>query len=207
MSVTMSQTRMPAARRRAQILEAAAVEFARTGLAGTALETIGARAGITHPRIVQMFGTKRELFGCVVEQTFDRIEEVFKDAASGSRVAVGAHALERLATAYLRLLRREPTIGPLMLQGFAAAEDGVVRECVKRRYLGLQRLAGSLSDADPMQVRSLFAGGLVITVSSVLGLPGARTDVRWAGWVLDLSTSEPDAGDTRATTSNQAPEG
>ena len=207
MSATIAQTRMPAAQRRAEILEAAAVEFARTGLAGTVLETIATRAGISHPRIVQIFGTKRALFECVLEQMFDRIEEVFEDAAPGSGIADNTTALERLAASYLRLLRRERTIGPLMLQGLAAADEEIIRELVKRRYLTLQRLAGSLAGADPMQVRSLFAAGLVVTVSTVLDLPGARTDVRWAAWLFDLSTSQQDTGDTHTTTtSNQDPQ-
>ncbi|WIX89846.1 helix-turn-helix domain-containing protein [Amycolatopsis sp. DG1A-15b] len=54
--------RLPAAARRAGIIEAADAEFAANGLAGTRLEAIAARAGISHPRIVQMFGSERKLF-------------------------------------------------------------------------------------------------------------------------------------------------
>ena len=51
--------RKPESIRRVEIISAAAVEFAETGLAGTRLEAIAARAAISHPRIVQMFGSKR----------------------------------------------------------------------------------------------------------------------------------------------------
>jgi hypothetical protein len=106
-SQPVARPRMPAAERRAAILEAATTEFAETGLAGTRLEAIAARAGISHPPVVQMFGSKSAFF---------------------------------------------------------------------------------LADALP--VRSFFATGLVFTVSTVLDLPGRRTDTAWSTWLLQLSAPQ-----------------
>ena len=47
--------------RRASILRAAIVEFARSGYAGTSTEAIAARAGISQPYLFRLFGTKKDL--------------------------------------------------------------------------------------------------------------------------------------------------
>jgi AcrR family transcriptional regulator len=178
---TSPRVRKPASIRRAEILAAATVEFAETGLAGTRLEVIAARAEISHPRIVQMFGSKQALFLEVVDSVFDRVLAAFADAA-----ASGAPQLTTLGDAYRRLLQRDRTVSLVMLQGFAAAGDATVREAVAHRYLALQRAVAELTGADALQVRTFFATGLVATVSTALALPGKRTDARWGAWLLEL---------------------
>jgi AcrR family transcriptional regulator len=185
--------RKPASVRRAEILEAAAVEFAETGLAGTRLETIAARAGVSHPRIVQMFGSKRALFGEAIETVFDRVEAAFVEAA-GRRQRTAGSSLVALGDAYRRLLQRDRTIALAMLQAYAAAGDNVVRDTVARRYLAMQQRVAELTDADALQVRTFFATGLIVTVSTALELPGKRTDANWGAWLLNLSASQPAPG-------------
>jgi len=172
------RARLPAAARRAGIIEAADAEFAANGLAGTRLEAIAGRAGISHPRIVQMFGTKQKLFLEVVHAAFDRIGAAF-DGAEPSLAALG--------TAYVRLLRRDPTVGLVVLQGYAAAADETVREAVRRRHLGLMDAVARLTGADALQVRTFFATGLVQTISVALELPGQRADTAWSAWILELA--------------------
>ena len=60
--VGMVPVRQSADVRRASILRAAIVEFARSGYAGTSTEAIAARAGISQPYIFRLFGTKKDLF-------------------------------------------------------------------------------------------------------------------------------------------------
>jgi AcrR family transcriptional regulator len=169
--------RMPAAARRAVILEAACAEFARNGLAGGRLEVIAERAGISHPRIVQIFGSKKKLFLEVVDATFDKIEAAFEGAEP---------KLTGLGDAYRKLLRREHTIGLVMLQGFAAAADGDVQEAVRRRHLNLMKSIARLTGADALQVRTFFATGLIQTVSTALELSERRADTAWSAWILQL---------------------
>jgi len=186
-AATPARVRKPASIRRAEILDAATVEFAETGLAGTRLEVIAARAEISHPRIVQMFGSKRALFLEVVDLIFDRVHAAFAEAAASDASQLGT-----LGDAYRRLLQRDRTVSLVMLQGFAAAGDATVREAVGHRYLALQRAVAELTGADALQVRTFFATGLVATVSTALALPGKRTDARWGAWLLDL-VEAPDA--------------
>jgi AcrR family transcriptional regulator len=172
------RSRLPAAARRVGIIEAADVEFAANGLAGTRLEAIAGRAGISHPRIVQMFGSKQKLFLEVVHAAFDKIEEVF-ERAEPTLVALGA--------AYVRLLQSERTVGLVVLQGYAAAADETVRKAVRRRHLGLIHSITRLTGADALQVRTFFATGLVQTISTALELPGRRADTSWSAWILELA--------------------
>ena len=186
MSAPATRARRPASERRKEILAAATVEFAETGLAGTRLEVIAARAGISHPRIVQMFGTKRALFLAVIESTFDRIETAFTVATAGA-ARQDTTALVALGNAYRQLLERDRTVGLVMLQGYAAAADEAVRKLVSRRYRQLQRTVTALTGADARAIRSFFATGLVFTVSTVLELPDRQVDTDWAQWLLAQS--------------------
>jgi AcrR family transcriptional regulator len=172
------RTRKPAAVRRAEIVEAADAEFALKGLSGAGIEAIAARVGISHPRIVQMFGSKRDLFLQVVHAAYDRIEATFESAEP---------TLSALGDAYRHLLQGRPTVGLVLLQAYAAAGDAAVQESVRRRQLDLQETITRLTGADPMQVRSFFATGLILTVSTVLDLPGRHADMEWCAWIIGLA--------------------
>ena len=176
--------------RRAEILNAAAIEFAETGLAGTRLEAIAARAGISHPRVVQMFGSKRALFLEVVDAAFDHIAAAFTAAATRSRTGDGATPLISLGDAYRRLLQRDWTVALMMLQSYAAAGDEAVREAVAGRHLALQQAVTDLTGADELEVRTFFATGLLVTISTALALPGKRTDAARGAWLLERVAHE-----------------
>jgi AcrR family transcriptional regulator len=172
--------RKPAAQRREEILRAAEVQFAATGLSGTRLEPIAAEVGVSHPRVVQMFGTKHSLFLEVVRAVFDRVEAAFE---------VAEPTLAGLGDTYRKLLRSEPTVGLVMLQSYAAAADATVRKAVRQRQLGLERLIADRTGADARQVRTFFAAGLALTVSAVLELSDDRADMTWGAWILDVVAS------------------
>ncbi|MEW2117062.1 helix-turn-helix domain-containing protein [Streptomyces sp. NPDC005474] len=173
-----ARSRKPAAVRRAEILEAADAEFALKGLSGAGIEAIAARVGISHPRIVQMFGSKLDLFLCVVHAAYDRIEATFESAEP---------TLSALGDAYGHLLHSRPTVGLILLQAYAAAGDAAVQESVRRRQLDLQQTITRLTAATPMQVRSFVATGLILTVSTVLDLPERRADTEWCAWIVGLT--------------------
>jgi len=177
----------PAAVRRQEIIAAAAMEFADNGLAGTRLEAIAGRAGVSHPRVVQMFGSKRGLFLEVVAWVFDSVAEAFV-AAAGPHDRRNGPTLVALGDAYRLLLQRDRTVALVMLHAYAAAGDTIVREEVAARYLALQQTVADLTDADALQVRTFFATGLLVTVSTALALPGRRTDAQWGAWLLELVT-------------------
>lgn len=187
MSSLKPTTRKPAAVRRAEILDAAAAQFARTGLAGTSLETIAAGIDVSHPRVVQMFGSKRALFLDALSATYERVGAEF-DAAGP--VADAPVPLAALGEAYRRLLARDPNVGLLILQGYAASGDESVRTAAARHHTQLERKITTLTAATSFEVRTFIATGLVITVSTALGLRGRRKDEAWAATLLSSFSAE-----------------
>lgn len=177
--------RKPASARRAEILEAASAQFAVHGLAGTSLESIAARVEVSHPRIVQMFGAKRTLFLDVLAAAYQQIDAEFSRAAADS--PDGVVPLIDLGQAYRRLLTRDGNIALVILQGYAAAGEETVRTAAARHHGDLQKRIAAISGADEFDVRTFIATGLVVTVSTALGLRGRRKDDAWAATLLNPS--------------------
>ena len=172
--------RLSSAARRAEILEAAVAEFADHGYHGARVEAIAARAGVTHPRVIQLFGSKQELFLAVVAAAFDRIEEAFARA-------VAAPGVERpfvaMGGAYRDLLA-DRSVLLVQLHAYAAAADAAVGAVVRARYSELQQVVARLSGGGPEEVRTFFSTGLVLTVSAAMRSPQVVADLAWATAVL-----------------------
>ncbi len=124
-------TRSTAEERREDVLQAALIEFAAGGLDGTSTDAIARRAGISQPYLFRLFPTKKELFVAAVERTFERVLNAMREAAEGF---AGMDAKERMADAYVELLRDE-TFLKLQLHAYAAAcDDADVREATRRGF-------------------------------------------------------------------------
>jgi AcrR family transcriptional regulator len=67
--------RMPRARRREQVLEAATRAFARAGFADTGLDAIAAEAGVTPVILYRHFASKADLYREVLENANNRLRE------------------------------------------------------------------------------------------------------------------------------------
>lgn len=63
--------RLPAARRREQLLDTAAKLFATLGYSGATTSQIAKEAGVTEPIIYRHFDSKRDLFIALIERTSD----------------------------------------------------------------------------------------------------------------------------------------
>src|SRR4029453_365640 len=91
-------TRLSAAERRDQILDAALIEFASSGFEGTSTEDIARRAGISQPYLFPLFGKKKEFFIAPPPRCFRETLEMFQRAAEGLR---GEEALKAMGKAYV----------------------------------------------------------------------------------------------------------
>lgn len=76
--------RLPAARRRRQLLDTALAVFAERGFHGTAMNDIADAAGVTKPVLYQHFRSKRELYREVLDDVGGRLEETIAKAAAGA---------------------------------------------------------------------------------------------------------------------------
>src|SRR5436305_5871766 len=89
----MSSPRLPALRRRRQLLDVALEVFADRGFHGTSMAEVAEAAGVTKPVLYQHFGSKRDLYRELLDDVGQRLlEDVQKAtaAAGGPRQQVAA---------------------------------------------------------------------------------------------------------------------
>src|SRR5580693_973344 len=85
--------RLPAARRRRQLLDIAVEVFATRGFHGTSMEELAEAAGVTKPVLYQHFSSKRLLYLELLDDVGSRlVDEVTTavDGATGPRAQVEA---------------------------------------------------------------------------------------------------------------------
>ena len=93
------RTRMTADERREQIIQAARTEFAARGYAAATTDAIAARAGVSQPYVIRLFGTKQALFLAVADDCFRQVHDVFSEAAADRAAGPGADGDGRPRTA------------------------------------------------------------------------------------------------------------
>lgn len=179
---------MPATARREAIVAAAIAEFAASGYAGTPVEAIARRVGVTQPYVFRLFGTKKALFLAAVQAGFARTRRLFAEAGERAQGQSGAPAavLDALAVAYRERLADRDLLR-LQLQAYAACDDPEIRSAVTTEMRAVYRTVASLSGADPAALDAWFATGVVLNVLAVVS-PPAATDL--TGWLHET----PDEG-------------
>jgi AcrR family transcriptional regulator len=185
--------RVPAAERRDALISAAVHEFAQTGLHGTPVDRIARRVGVAQPYVFSLFANKRELFLAAVDRGFDRIVEVFEDAAAGHRAGGAAEcgdALGAMGMAYVELLHTERDYLLLQHQSYAACADDVVRECVRRRYAELVARVSELSQETPERIDEFFRVGMALNVAAALNVEDLSVNCSWVRAELESATAD-----------------
>ena len=174
---------MKAEERREFVLEAAALEFARSGLHGTSAEAIADRAGISQPYIFRLFGTKRELFLAVVDRSFDHLLAALTEAVES---ADGDAVIPALEVAFERALTERD--GQLLhMQLYAACGDDEVRRAVRARFAECYRYVERAVGADSEEVRALFGRSLLRSVAAAMRLEELSGREAWAQRLLGPS--------------------
>ncbi|MCW2976676.1 MAG: transcriptional regulator, TetR family [Actinomycetia bacterium] len=158
----MTSTRLSAAERRDDVLDAALVEFAERGLEGTSTEDIARRAGISQPYLFRLFGTKKALFTASVTRCFRETLEMFQRAAEGKR---GQEALHAMGDAYVaELLTGDRVRLRAQLQAYAACDDPDIRAVVRNGYGDLVAYAQRVSGLPAPDISRFFATGMLMNV-------------------------------------------
>ena len=174
----MTTTRLSAAERRDDVLEAALVEFAERGLEGTSTEDIARRAGISQPYLFRLFGTKKELFKAAISRCFRETLEVFQRAAEGKR---GEEALKAMGASYRELLADRTRL-KAQLQSYAACDDPEICEVVRNGYGDIHAYVERVSGLPPEDVSRFFATGMLLNVVAAMDLQ--RSEEPWAKRLL-----------------------
>lgn len=179
-----TRTRMTAAQRSAQVLEAAIDAFAESGYAATRTDEIARRAGVSQPYVIRLFGSKQQLFLACLHEVCRRIEAVFR-AAEVPEGADTTEALRALGQSY-EIFLSERALPLVLLHGAAASADPVIGERMRERFGGIYRLIGELTGADTEQSRQFIATGMLLTVMTAMQVAGSDAiAVPWAEEILD----------------------
>jgi TetR/AcrR family transcriptional regulator, transcriptional repressor for nem operon len=130
----MRKSKQEAARTRERIVEAAALEFRRNGIAGTGLADLMAAAGLTHGGFYRHFGSKDQL---VAEACAAAMEAGAKTSVTALSHHGKRNGLEALAANYLSKSHRDDRSGGCP---FAALGSELVRADEKTRAVATEGL-------------------------------------------------------------------
>jgi AcrR family transcriptional regulator len=114
----------------AAAVEAAEVEIARSGIAGTSMRRVAERAGVSHTAIGRTFGDKAGLLAAVAAEGYRGLGDALE--------AAGPTMLE-LGRAYLRFAERRPALFAVMFQPTVYPADDPAVVAARARTTALLR--------------------------------------------------------------------
>lgn len=171
--------RLPAARRKRQLLDVAVERFASKGFHATSMEEIADAAGVTKPVLYQHFRSKRMLYLELLDDMGSQLmEEIGKAtaAADGPRLQVEAGM-----AAYVRFMTDRPQAFPLLF-GSGARRDPEFADAVRRVEDAIADAVAALIEADVDAVhRRVLAAAIVGMAEGVL-----------RHWIADGPSVDPD---------------
>jgi AcrR family transcriptional regulator len=184
--MSSTATRLSAAERREAILDAAQIEFAERGWAGTSTEDIARRAGISQPYLFRLFGTKKELFKASVARCLRETLEMFQRAAEGKR---GEAALKAIGQAYMdEMLTDDRVRLRAQMQAYVACDDPEICQVVRDGFGDLVAYAQRVSGLPPQEISRFFATGMLLNVLASMQV--IENPDPWAQTLLEGSGKE-----------------
>ena len=161
--------RLPAAKRREQLLDCALDLFARVGYARATTAQLAKMAGVTEPIIYRHFDSKRDLFVALINRTAKRTLQHWED-----RLADAADPPERLR----RILSDNPMTQHareayrVLMQAITEVDDGEVQKAVAKHFFELHKfIAKELNAAqEERKLARVFSAELIAWVLIDIGL-------------------------------------
>ena len=151
--------RLPAARRRAQLLRKALQVFAREGFHAASMEDIADAAGVTKPVLYQHFASKRKLY----QELLDDISSGLMAAITEATSSAGGprQQVERGFAAYFRFVADNRDAFTLLF-GSGGRRDAEFADYTRRVEATIAEAVARLIDADlDDDHRRLLAYGIV----------------------------------------------
>ncbi len=178
--MTTARIRLPAAERRAAVLDAAGRVFSRGSYHGTTTAEIAREAGVTEPILYRHFASKRDLYLACLDAAWAEVRDLWDRAIAEEPSA--ENWLLAMGRAFFRSERNRAVISTLWVQAIAeAGEDQVIRRYMRRHMREVhgyvadvvaraQERGGIHRDRDPRAEAWLFLSvGLLKMVSGRLG--------------------------------------
>ena len=129
----MTVSRLPAAERRAAVLECACRLFAEGSFRGTTTAEIAAEAGVTEPILYRHFESKRALYLACLETCWQRMRAVW-DEKLAAEPDPGLW-IATMGRAFIESQEREPITSALWIQSLAEARDDPEIRRFMRRHM------------------------------------------------------------------------
>lgn len=141
--------------RRAEVVQAAIRAFARKGYGGTILADIGAEAGVSQPRISQIFGSKEAAFLAAHRAAAEEVLVVLE------RNAEPPYRMGKLGADYLPMLEQRPAVLMMVFQTLTSAYVPSIGAEARRTIneiitIVTERAGGSHADALDFLERGFF---------------------------------------------------
>jgi AcrR family transcriptional regulator len=174
-------SRLPAARRREQLLEVALHVFAARGFHQTSMNDVADAAGVTKPVLYQHFSSKRALYLELLELVSQRLMAVIDDATSSA--GGPREQVERGLAAYFRFVIDSSAEYQLMFGGGTRRDAEFAQEAAR-----LERSIAAVI-ADLIVVEGLADHERVLLAHGIVGLAEGATR-HWLGDDLDLDPDE-----------------
>jgi AcrR family transcriptional regulator len=160
------RTRIPIDERRAQVIDAALIEFGKAGYEGTSTSVIAKRAGIQQPYIYAMFENKTELFLACHEVFNQRLTEVL--TAASKEADTPEEKLQLMRRASWKLLETEEW-AQFQLHVLAASGNKELGEPAQEGFDQLFEETREISGADELEVAQFFATTIMVPAIAELG--------------------------------------
>jgi len=178
--------RMPAAKRREQLLDVAAELFATQGYAGATTSQLAKAAGVTEPIIYRHFASKKDLFVALIERTGERTLAQWEEDVRGA-----TDPAERLE----RVIGDNPMVSDagrasylVFLQAITEVDEAQIRSALDvhikalhaflRKEIEVAQRNGSIRDVYSAELLAwvLIDLGLGYGVLSAMRVPGHSRD-------------------------------
>jgi AcrR family transcriptional regulator len=174
----MTRTRLTAAERSEQLIDAAITAFSLGGYAGTTTDQVARLAGVSQPYVIRIFHTKQELFIAAVRRACDSIDAIWRTAAEREPT------LASLGEAYNELLANRELV-TLLLHGFTASADPAIGEPVREGFGQLFDTVRELTGCTAVEARDFFGVGMLLTCLGAMRVVGPDP-VDPKPWMRDL---------------------
>lgn len=181
-------TRLPAAKRREQLLDTAVTLFAVKGYVGTTTAELAKAAGVTEPIIYRHFNSKRDLFIASIDRTSEMVTQTWERQLRSARDP--AHRLRRLIGANPMIMERGRGFYRVIVQAMMEISDPEILAAIQRHVTALQQFVarevalaqeeGQVSKYYSPEITAwtLIHLGLGYGMIEPLGIPGHAEDDR-----------------------------
>jgi len=175
--VTATRARLPAAERRAAVLQTALRVFAAGSYRGVTTADIAREAGVTEPILYRHFSSKRDLYLACLDEAWEQTRVVWEGIVETQSPA---EWFQLMARSFLECRKADAPLASLWIQALAeAGDDAEIRSHLRSHLRGVHDfLAGTIAHAQSVGAvlpeRDAVAEAWVFMSLGLLGSIGQR---------------------------------